>query len=176
VRAIPGLYYSFFFGVALDSRKIIVATQTRKMPIPIGVPHPRTSDQSVMTPIPIMIGGNGPRAQRLAASHADVWSCYPEERSHVDEFAPRLASLEAACELIGRDPATLRRSAGVSVKPLQPEGDSSGARIAGSPDEIADAIRAFREAGYTQLEIMMTPVTMAALEALAPVLELLDAD
>lgn len=126
--------------------------------------------------IPIMIGGNGPRAQRLAARHADIWSCYPEERSHMDEFAPRLASLDAVCAQVGRDPATLRRSAGVSVRPLQPEGDPAGARIAGSAEEMADAIRAFRDGGYTQVEIMFSPMTMAALEALAPVLELLDAD
>jgi hypothetical protein len=41
---------------------------------------------------------------------------------------------------------------------------------------IADAFRTYRGAGFTQLEIMLNPGTMAALEALAPVLELLDAD
>lgn len=60
--------------------------------------------------------------------------------------------------------------------PLQPERDPAGVVIAGSAEEIADAIRTFRDAGFTQLEIMMSPVTMAALEAMAPVLELLDAD
>ena len=126
--------------------------------------------------IPIMIGGNGPRAQRLAARHADIWSCYPEERSHVDEFAPRLASLDAICAELGRDPASLGRSATVSVRPLQREEDPTGARIAGSAEAIAEALRTFRDAGYTQVEVMMTPVSIAAVEAMAPVLELLDAD
>ena len=31
-----------------------------------------------------MIGGNGPKGQRLAARYADTWSCYAEERSHLD--------------------------------------------------------------------------------------------
>lgn len=48
--------------------------------------------------------------------------------------------------------------------------------ISGSPEAIADAFRTFRGAGFTQLEIMLNPGTMAALEALAPILELLDAD
>ncbi|HEY6058869.1 MAG TPA: LLM class flavin-dependent oxidoreductase [Candidatus Limnocylindrales bacterium] len=126
--------------------------------------------------IPLMIGGIGPKGQRLAARHADIWSCYPEERSHIDEFAPRLASLDAVCAEVGRDPATLGRSAGVQGKPLQTEGDPTGVMIAGSAGEIADAIRSFRDAGFTQLEIMLSPLTMAALEALVPVLELLDAD
>jgi alkanesulfonate monooxygenase SsuD/methylene tetrahydromethanopterin reductase-like flavin-dependent oxidoreductase (luciferase family) len=125
--------------------------------------------------IPLMIGGNGPKGQRLAARHADIWSSWAEERSDVGEFAPRLVSLDAICAEVGRDPATIGRSAGVEVHPLEPAGQSPDV-IAGSAEEIADAIRTFREAGYTQLEIMTTPGTMASLEALAPVLELLDAD
>jgi alkanesulfonate monooxygenase SsuD/methylene tetrahydromethanopterin reductase-like flavin-dependent oxidoreductase (luciferase family) len=125
--------------------------------------------------IPIMIGGIGPRGQRLAARYADLWSCYPDERSHVDEFGPRLATLDAVCAEVGRDPATLGRSAGVLVTPLDPP-DEAGAAIGGSTEEIADAIRTFRQAGYTQLEIILRPVTTPAIEALIPVLELLDAD
>ena len=125
--------------------------------------------------IPILIGGNGPRGQRAAALHADIWSGYCEERAHVDELRPRLASLEAICAEIGRDPSTIGRSAGVLVNPLEPAGQRADV-ISGSAEEIADAFRSFRDAGFTQLEIMFTPGTMAAFEALAPVLEHLDAD
>lgn len=124
--------------------------------------------------IPLMIGGNGPKGQRLAARHADIWSSWAEERSDISEFAPRLASLDAICAEIGRDPATIGRSAGVDIHPLEPAGGE--ATIAGSAEEIADTIRTFREAGFTQLEISLNPGTVAALEAFAPVLELLDAD
>lgn len=125
--------------------------------------------------IPIMIGGIGPKGQQLAARYADIWSCYPEERSHIEEFGPRLAALDAICAELGRDPATLARSAGVSVRPLEPANDAASA-ITGPPERIADAIRTFRDAGYTQLEVMLNPVTVPALEALAPVLEFLDGD
>jgi len=125
--------------------------------------------------IPILIGGNGPRGQRAAARHADVWSGYAEEHSHVDELGPRLASLDAICAEVGRDPSTLGRSAGVSVRLLERADKASGA-ISGSTDEIADAIRSFRDVGFTQLEIMFNPGTMAALDALAPVVEQLAAD
>ncbi|MEX1169173.1 MAG: LLM class flavin-dependent oxidoreductase [Chloroflexota bacterium] len=125
--------------------------------------------------IPILIGGNGPRGQRAAARHADTYSCYVEERAQVDEVAPRLASLDTICAEIGRDPSTLGRSVGVSVLPLEPAGARSDA-VSGSAEEIADAFRSFRDAGFTQLEMMFHPGTVAAVEALAPVLELLDAD
>jgi hypothetical protein len=88
---------------------------------------------------------------------------------------PRLASLEAICAEIGRDPATLGRSVGVVVLPLEPPGARASA-ISGSAEEIADAFRSFREAGFTQLEMMVYPGTVAAVEALAPVLELVRAD
>ena len=67
--------------------------------------------------IPILIGGNGPRGQRAAARHADIWSGYTEQRAHVDELRPRLATLDAICAEVGRDPSTLGRSAGVLVNP-----------------------------------------------------------
>lgn len=125
--------------------------------------------------IPILIGGNGPRGQRAAARHADIYSCYVEERAYVDEVVPRLASLDAICAEIGRDPATLGRSVGVIVLPLEPAGVRADA-ISGSAEEIADAVRAFREVGFTQLEMMYRPGTVGALEALAPVVELVRAD
>jgi hypothetical protein len=43
-------------------------------------------------------------------------------------------------------------------------------------EEIADAFRGFREAEFTQLEVILWPPTPAALEAMAPVLQLLERD
>jgi len=120
--------------------------------------------------IPLLIGGNGPKGQRHAALHADTWSCYIEERAHVDELRPRMESLEAILAEIGRDPASIGRGAGVSVRPLEPAGQNASA-ISGSPDEIADALLTFRDAGFTQVDLMVGPGTVEAYEALTPVLE-----
>jgi alkanesulfonate monooxygenase SsuD/methylene tetrahydromethanopterin reductase-like flavin-dependent oxidoreductase (luciferase family) len=125
--------------------------------------------------IPLLIGGNGPKAQRHAALHADTWSGYVEERAHVDELGPRLATLDAICEEIGRDPATIARGAGISVNPLEPSGWRASV-VSGPPEEIADALRSFREAGFTQIDIMLGPGTLEALEAMAPVVEFIRAD
>lgn len=125
--------------------------------------------------IPLLIGGNGPKGQRLAVLHADIWSGYAEERAHVDEFGPRLATLDAICAELGRDPASIGRGAGVSVNPLQPSGWKPSV-ISGSADEIADALRSFRDVGFTQVDLMLGPGTMEAFEAMAPVIERLRAD
>ena len=128
--------------------------------------------------IPLMIGAKGPRMLDLAATHADIWSWYVEERSDLDEFGPRLAAFEAACEAMGRDPASVGKSAGIVVESTSMSGAAEvlAVPVRGSADEIADAFRAFRAAGFTQLEVLLWPRNLAALEAMAPVLERLDAD
>lgn len=128
--------------------------------------------------IPIMIGASGPKMLRLAALHADIWSWYVQERSDLVEFGPRLAAFEATCAEMGRDPATIGKSAGIVVEPTPIGGSEAvfGPPIRGSADQIADALRAFGSAGYTNLELVLWPPTLHALDALAPVLELLDAD
>ncbi|MEO5705187.1 MAG: LLM class flavin-dependent oxidoreductase [Candidatus Limnocylindrales bacterium] len=126
--------------------------------------------------IPIMIGAKGPRMLRLAARHADIWSWFVEERSDLSEFGPRLAALEAACAEIGRDPATIGRSAGVIVEPTPVTGAAEvlGAPIRGSAAEIADGLMAFRAGGFDHLEVVLWPPSLAAVDAMAPVLDLLD--
>jgi alkanesulfonate monooxygenase SsuD/methylene tetrahydromethanopterin reductase-like flavin-dependent oxidoreductase (luciferase family) len=128
--------------------------------------------------IPIMIGAKGPKMLRLAALHADIWSWYVEERSDVVEFGPRLEALVAACIDAGRDPATIGKSAGIVVEPTAFGGSEAvlGTPVRGSAEEIADALRAFGAAGFTHLELVVWPPTLAAIDAMAPVMQLLDAD
>jgi alkanesulfonate monooxygenase SsuD/methylene tetrahydromethanopterin reductase-like flavin-dependent oxidoreductase (luciferase family) len=126
--------------------------------------------------IPIMIGAQGPKMLRLAALHADIWSWYVNERSDLAEFGPRLAALEAACVDVGRDPATIGKSAGIVVEPTSLTGSEAifGPPVRGEAEEIADAFRTFAGAGYTNLELVVWPPTLEAVSAIAPVLELLD--
>ena len=128
--------------------------------------------------IPIMIGAKGPKMLGVAARHADIWSWYVEERSDLDEFGPKLAAFEMACVDIGRDPSTVGKSAGIIVEPTSFTGAAEvlATPIRGPAEDIADGFRKFAAGGFTQLEVLLWPRTMAALEAMAPVLELLGAD
>jgi len=128
--------------------------------------------------IPIMLGAKGPKMLRLAARHADIWSWYVEERSDLDEFGPRLEALEAVCEEAGRDPASIGRSAGIIVEPTAVTGAAEvlAVPLDGPAERIADGLRAFGAGGFTQVEVLLWPRTIDALEAMAPVLELLDGD
>ncbi len=129
--------------------------------------------------VPLMLGAGGPRTIALAARHADIWSYYAQERSEPAEFEPLVRTLEGACEAIGRDPATIGRSAGIIVEPTDETGSEAvglGVPVRGSADQVADAIRAFTGVGVTQVECLLWPATMTTLEAMGPVLERLDRD
>ena len=123
--------------------------------------------------VPIMIGANGPRGQRQAVRHADIWSCYIEERAHVDEIRPRIASLESICAEEGREPESIGRSVGMIVDPREPAG-ANPAVVSGSAEEIADTVRSFHAVGFTQVELMIRTANIQAVEALEPVLALLE--
>jgi alkanesulfonate monooxygenase SsuD/methylene tetrahydromethanopterin reductase-like flavin-dependent oxidoreductase (luciferase family) len=125
--------------------------------------------------MPLMIGGNGPKGQRLAVRYADIYSCYVEERATVEEVAPRIASVEAICAEASRDPTSIGRSVGVWARPLEPAGVRPSS-VSGSAEEITDTLRSFRDVGFTQVELMYLPATMEALDALAPVVEAIHAD
>jgi len=77
-----------------------------------------------------------------------------------------------------RDLASIGRSAGIFIQPTDITGaaEAMAIPIRGSAEEIADGPRPFRAGGFTQIEILLWPRTLAALEAMAPVLQLLDVD
>jgi alkanesulfonate monooxygenase SsuD/methylene tetrahydromethanopterin reductase-like flavin-dependent oxidoreductase (luciferase family) len=127
--------------------------------------------------IPIMLGAHQPRTLRLAVQHADIWSDFARESSLPDAFQPVIAQLDAICDELGRDRASLGRSIGVIVEALDQhdaEDTGLGVPIAGSAEEIAATMRVFADMGVTRIELMLWPNTPASLEAVAPVLQLLD--
>src|SRR5258705_386167 len=118
--------------------------------------------------IPIMIGAKGPKMLHLAARHADIWSWFAEERSDLAELGPRLAALEAACIEVDRDPATIGKSAGIVIEPTSVNGgDALGTPIRGPATTIADILRGFAAAGFTNVDAIVSPPTLAAVDAMA---------
>ncbi len=70
------------------------------VPGPVQQPHP-----------PIWVGGSGDQLLRVVARGADGWNiCW---RVSPEKFRERSATLDRACEEVGRDPGTVRRSVGL---------------------------------------------------------------
>ena len=129
---------------------------------------------------PIVIAAQGPKMLRLVARYADGWNWWSSGRPELDRLAPIVAELERACEDVGRDPSTLRRS--LDVYSLDPLGRFAGSEepIGGTPGEIADTLLRFRELGFEEVRVNVFPTDSLdalprAIEALGEVVDLVHA-
>jgi alkanesulfonate monooxygenase SsuD/methylene tetrahydromethanopterin reductase-like flavin-dependent oxidoreductase (luciferase family) len=124
----------------------------------------------------VLIGslGHGPRMLDLVARNADQWNGWlASSRSHPDVVAPLRDAVDTACVEVGRDPATLVRTLTIGVV-FDGETIFGAEPLTGSPEELAEAFRAFAREGIGHVQVWLNPMTMRGVEALAPVLELLD--
>ncbi len=130
--------------------------------------------------IPLMIGGSGEKKTiPLAARHFDHLNVI----AGFDQLPQKVKVVQARCEDIGRDPATLETSALITVllddniAPDQIPAEMTQRMAAGSPDSVADQLKTkVIDAGIDSLIINIpfyTPgIVTAAGEALRPVVGL----
>jgi F420-dependent oxidoreductase-like protein len=119
VEAIVGLLSNATTTLA---GRYVRLTDARCEPKPVQRPHP-----------PITIGGSGPtRTLRAVARWAQQWNCIP---SGPDDWREKHAVLLERCAEIGRDPGEIT----CSVNVRHAAGDD--------PDELADQVSAYGEAG-----------------------------
>lgn len=124
-------------------------------PLPLQKPHP-----------PIWVGGTGTRLPAIAAAKADGWNAI---FTTLEEYRGHLERVNRACEEIGRDPVTLKKSFGQRVV-VDRDAKRAEARaratyeqhgipfdqhvrerfIFGSPLQVAEQIAAFRDLGVSQ--------------------------
>ncbi|MDQ3693201.1 MAG: LLM class flavin-dependent oxidoreductase [Chloroflexota bacterium] len=132
--------------------------------------------------IPLMIGSSRPRMLRIALPFVQSWNAwFADFDNRADKLPPILAGIDAACREVGRDPATLERTCAILVamsgavgrsaayrpdSPLRPHG--------GTTEELTTVIRAFAAVGISHLQVVLDPITEAAIAEFAPVLERLD--
>lgn len=106
---------------------------------------------------PIVVAAGKPKAIRLAARYADEWNWWAAERAGMAKLKDLVAELDRACEEVGRDPASLRRSVdlfSVAVPGVpEPPADSTVLHIAGPPSRIADALLAYGDLGFAEVRI-----------------------
>ncbi len=122
--------------------------------------------------LPLMIASTGNKMLDLTARYADYWNGWvvPGRNEEV------MSRLDAACHAAGRDPASLPRIGMVMVDHTgaEPDPDARRPPVQGTPEEMAAAFRSLANDGVSHLVIANTPDSMEGLEALAPVLDVLD--
>ncbi len=124
---------------------------------------------------PITMGAKGPRMLKLAARYADIWNrdFFPENA--ISDLPIWQSRVDAACQAVKRDPATLERTAAVAVDLPSATPREGWNALTGSPAEIAEALRAYANSGISHVQLRIEPATLAGIEAFAPTLNLLDA-
>lgn len=125
--------------------------------------------------LPILIGTSGEKMLRLTAKWADQWNGWlVRGRNDPEAIAEVREQVDAACADVGRDPATLERTATIMFD-LDPGAEQSArGPVTGDPEHVAEVIRAFGREGITHIQVAGKPGNPASLERWVPVFEALD--
>ena len=114
---------------------------------------------------------------RLAARYADAINGPANTLERLAQLQQRAG---AACVAVGRDPATLAVTVAVLVDFTDGRGVPASLNparkppLSGTTEEMATLLRAYAAAGVSHVQLTPLPLTLASVERLAPVLELLD--
>jgi alkanesulfonate monooxygenase SsuD/methylene tetrahydromethanopterin reductase-like flavin-dependent oxidoreductase (luciferase family) len=130
---------------------------------------------------PINIAAGGPKMLQLVARYGDAWNWWGWGETFdqiTDKMAPLVDTLDSACDEIGRDPWSVERTFDLYsiAPPGLPAGDSDLANpISGSAEEIASFILGLGSLGIAEVRCDLTDKRSEAVEAMAPVVELVHA-
>ena len=135
---------------------------------------------TLQTPIPMMIGSNGPRMLAITLGAVDAWNTwYASYGNDPVKFAALNAEITTAAQSAARNPATLRRSACVLVRTdpsstERPLGDELPP-VEGSPAEIVARLAAFAAAGADEIIVIANPINERSVREIGALLPALRA-
>ena len=139
------------------------------------VPRPRLGGP------PLMVGSIGERMLALTMPYVDSWNAwYSWTGNRPEGVAPLREKVDAVCVAAGRKPADVERTVAVLVRlpgavgRREVDPPEQATPLEGTPDEMAEALRAYAREGIGHVQLVIDPITEASIEALALVLEKLD--
>ncbi|MGH9170924.1 MAG: TIGR03560 family F420-dependent LLM class oxidoreductase [Acidimicrobiales bacterium] len=108
--------------------------------------------------LPLLLGTSGEKlGMKIAARQADIWNCWGTPET----MAAKLRVLDAHCESVGRDPATLERSTQVQLRMSDDPsllaqwraGETRNPSIVGTPNEIGAALSEYERLGLHEFVV-----------------------
>jgi alkanesulfonate monooxygenase SsuD/methylene tetrahydromethanopterin reductase-like flavin-dependent oxidoreductase (luciferase family) len=119
---------------------------------------------------------------RVTMPHADAWNSWFADIGNRPDGIPRLREIvDSACADVGRDPAEIARTVAVLVRGPggtgRIQGDYAEAGpppLEGRPEDMAESLRSFARAGISHVQVVLDPITVDSIRAVAPVLRELD--
>ena len=131
---------------------------------------------------PLLIGSTGQRMLEITVPYVNAWNAwYRQTGNRPDGIAPLRETVDKACISAGRKPDEIERTVAVLVEVPGGSGrrdvyeaSAEASPLRGSPEVIANELRAYAREGIGHVQLIVEPMTEASLEALAPVLEHLE--
>jgi alkanesulfonate monooxygenase SsuD/methylene tetrahydromethanopterin reductase-like flavin-dependent oxidoreductase (luciferase family) len=129
---------------------------------------------------PLMIGSIGERMLRITLPHVASWNAWGAWFGNsVAGYLPLRERVDAVCREVGRDPAEVERTLALIVAFPGAGGRGSAVSeatfepIDGDPAALAPTLRAFADAGVEHVQLVLDPITVDSIAALAPTLHAL---
>jgi alkanesulfonate monooxygenase SsuD/methylene tetrahydromethanopterin reductase-like flavin-dependent oxidoreductase (luciferase family) len=154
-----------------------------------GATDARNDPPPVQPRLPIAIGGSGEkRTLRIVAQYADLWNA---DQDDPESFRRRNGILDEHCRAVGREPASIERTAGLAAPCIRPSRDeaievlaqilqkqampradavrmASGSPFVGPVERVVGELRRYREAGLSAVMFdWPAPFDRVTLEAMA---------
>ena len=131
---------------------------------------------------PIMIGSMGPRVLTATLPYVDLWNTWHAWFGNNPEgFVDLNATIDDAALAVGRDPSEIGRTAALYWQfeggGGRTQGDTERHTAdpqAGSPDELAAALRTYAAIGVNHVQLVLDPITTRSVELAGQALTLLD--
>jgi alkanesulfonate monooxygenase SsuD/methylene tetrahydromethanopterin reductase-like flavin-dependent oxidoreductase (luciferase family) len=123
---------------------------------------------------PLMLGSVGPRMMRIGLPHVDAWNVWWSDYGNdAEEFAALRARVEQAAAQAGREPGDVEATAAVLVQLPGGSGRLMGETYNDRtirPVPVADLaahLGAMADAGAVHLQLVLDPITVESIEAVA---------
>ncbi len=121
--------------------------------------------------IPILISGKGDRMLSLVAQHAQQWNAAWFGRPNA-RYRGRVADMERAFEIAGRDPGTLEITVGIEVDNGDPaDRTGAGEHLPADPSAIADALGEWAAEGVGHVQLNSGPTDSRLVDIFADAAE-----
>jgi alkanesulfonate monooxygenase SsuD/methylene tetrahydromethanopterin reductase-like flavin-dependent oxidoreductase (luciferase family) len=117
-------------------------------------------------PIPIVIGGTGPKMLQLVARHADWWNVPVHQLDRVDSLRDRAGDARLSIQQMVTFVADESSRDEVEAQAKRRFGSMSGGRVTGNAGELVDHFGTLRDQGVERVYVWLTdfasPDTLAA--------------
>jgi alkanesulfonate monooxygenase SsuD/methylene tetrahydromethanopterin reductase-like flavin-dependent oxidoreductase (luciferase family) len=123
---------------------------------------------------PLMVGSIGQKMLGTTLPHVDSWNAWYSWYGNSADGYPQLRdTIDDACQAVGRDPSTVERTVAVLIRLPGGTGREQGDRVSAPPVPVEEAARVLLQLashGVAHVQLVLDPITVESIEALAPML------